>query len=119
MKKITKSEFLDRIYELAIKSKEDFIRLSVLSDDDLENMFNIESAIYAGQTFLNNYKGYQFGKRANEEHYTFYLNEKGLPSFTTNEDYELLKQNLIYDEEVLIDTDFQTEEDEQTKKIYG
>jgi len=123
MQKITKEDFLDRIYALAMNSKSEFQRLSKLGDDNLENMFNIESAIHVGQSFLNNYRGYQFGKRANEEHYTFYLNEKGLPSFTTNEDYKLLEkeieliENEEYDE--LIDENFHTAEDEQTNKIYG
>lgn len=91
MNPITKTEFLEKAYALVSRSKDDFVEFSNLGESEVDDLFNIESAIFAGQTYLTNYRIYQFGKRAKEENHTFYITDGGIPAFTTNEEYKRME----------------------------
>lgn len=120
-KEMKKDDFLNEVYELTNKSKDDFQKFANQNLDSQDAMTYVASAIISGNEFMTNQTCLALAELSIEKDNIYFQDPQGGYGFCQKNQYEYVKAEPLDETEndIGIDNDFSTKDDSEVQKIYG
>lgn len=118
---MTKEDFLDDVYALTCKAKDDFQKFANQNLESQDALIFVESSILSGQLYITNQTCLALAELSDEKENTYFQDPQGGYGFCPSNQYEFIKAEPLAEEEnnLTINNDFKTADDKEVQKIYG